>query len=441
MRGLELVAVAVGGPPMDHEHQGQRAGGPQCPVARAPDRQGEIGNQPKAVTSPDLYGMHVRQWSALKLRPQGEQPRQASGIPIVAPGGLRREDRILFHDPAVVGVAQRADRQPALQAGLQEGDVRLHLGVERNPGPAQVIDAVGVDAAGVGIHERRCDIAVRILGEHGLLPGRDILGDERGLVPPARVQPVEHPATAVEANGRGGRDVVIADGVDGRLLDDAVGDPQEVAPAVRARPDGQPQPEGVIGRETDEAVVRLYQLQFAGPEVHLVDVVPGRSAVVQQDQRPIPQGVAEADHADPDILERREVPNCARRQVDAIEGEVLVPAFVGDVKDGRGIRGPAIGGDRAFRRVGDRACPGRVVERRDPDVHHATQGGQPGQPLAVRALGDIGALGAAEQRRPRDLRDGTLRGREVGAAEGGHHPYAESDPAHCAFPLARCRSQ
>src|SRR5690606_20292436 len=134
-------------------------------------------------------------------------------------------------------------------------------------------------------------------------------------------------------------------------------------------------------------------------------VVPLRVAVVHAYQDRVRVPGAHADHRGRRLLEGRQVARLAAVEVERIEVVVLVAAGVAHVQQGAGLVGPEVAADAAALVTGYGAGAVEVVGRRDPDVEHAVDRGDPAQVRAVGADLYVGALGVAEQRLARDQVD------------------------------------
>ena len=130
--------------------------------------------------------------------------------------------------------------------------------------------------------------------------------------------------------------------------------------------------------------------------------MPLRITVVHADQDAVGPGRADSGHLGGGFVERGQVTALVAGQVDRVQMEVLVAAAVAQVQQGVGAVGPEVVADAARLVVGNRACGGQVVGRRDPHVHHSFQRRDPAQVLAVGTDLHPGTFGIAEQGIARD---------------------------------------
>jgi hypothetical protein len=84
-------------------------------------------------------------------------------------------------------------------------------------------------------------------------------------------------------------------------------------------------------------------------------------------------------------LDGCEIADLAAREIDRVGVPVLVAPYVLLVDDVPVVVGPDVRPDAALGVAGDRARPGRIVDRSHPEVQHAVEGSREAERRAVRA--------------------------------------------------------
>jgi len=337
--------------------------------------------------------------------------RAAAHIAVV---GDRRLGGGVGHDPGLVVERARGDAEAARADRLELVQVRCDGRVDRLPFVLQVIDRHRLRALGHGVVQRAVDIGAGILVDQGLRPRAGVDGIQRGGVAVARVEEVAGLAVAGVAAREAGQGIGERDLPGDLPAALAIGFEQVVA-AVLARAAGHAHLEVRVGDVAgDLPGVLLQQRALPAGQVHPVQIVPLRVAVVHRHQHRFRVQVADPDDLGAGGREIAQVARLAAGQVHREQVEVLVAAGVTQVQQGVGTVAPEVLADATGLVRGDRARLAQVVGRGDPDVEHAVDRGDPAQVAAVGADLHVGTLGVAEQGVARDQ-----PGRRGGRTAGG----------------------
>ncbi|MCY1007340.1 hypothetical protein OV079_17635 [Nannocystis pusilla] len=282
--------------------------------------------------------------------------------------------------------------------------------VERLPLLAQVVGGDRPHHAGARVGQRAADVGPRVLEQQLLVAAGEVDGVQGDGVAVARLAQVHGLAVGGDVAEVGAQRVVERDLLERLPAALAVGQ-KDVDAAVLARARGQAHLQLGVGDVAGELlIVALDEGPLAGREIDAVEVVPLLIAVVHADEHDVGVEVADAVDAGARLRIGREVAALAGLEVERVEMEVLVAAGVAHVEQGVGAVGPEVLGDAPRLVGGDRATLARVVGRRDVDVEHAVDRGDPAEVLAVGADLHVHALGVAEQQLARD---------ELGLRRGG----------------------
>ena len=263
--------------------------------------------------------MHGRQRRAFELRPAHEQLRQGPALTVVQVGGRGRRYRVDRNGPEIVRLRTRGHIDLARQPRLQKIQVALDRGIDHAPLALQVLDVVRLNLACARVGKHAAHVGFGALADD---PGRsagDILGDQRGRVAAARVEPIEDLAVTCVTHRRRGLRILQAHAAEWIFFDVAVSDVEEIVAAVRTRLDGQTQLEIVIGNEFGE-ITGVFQHfgELAGAEIQTVNIVPARIALVHSDQNAAFDVLARADDLDSGLVERRQTALLPVSHVDAV---------------------------------------------------------------------------------------------------------------------------
>ena len=263
------IAVARPRPAMDVEHHRHRPVRPAVAIGIGIGRKRQIADQCQSVLRLHLDRLHRAQAVARQVRAALEQLRQRPALAVVEIGDHGLLGRIGGDRRITPVVADRSDRQLALQLRFQEIEIGLCRGVERRPFAAQVIDRIGER---LECHRIGQDVLhVRLVAgrQHRRLERRHVHRDQRRLVPPAAVGPVHRLAVAVEAARAGGKGVLVAEG--DRLLPTAIGLTPEIGlPAARRRLRAEADAQLVVSDEIAVTRVLEHLRLGAGPIIDFV---------------------------------------------------------------------------------------------------------------------------------------------------------------------------
>jgi hypothetical protein len=261
-------------------------------------------------------------------------------------------------------------------------EVCLHRLVQGDPLGGQIGHRIGLRLAADRVEHRPVDVGPRVLGQHGPRAAGDVLGDQGGGVAAPGVDPVERLAVGGEPQRMGGRVVIQIDTLNRLGRGNAGLDRIVVHAAFRPGPGAAAQLEVLVDQERAETLVLEHQGELAAGQVERMHVVPGSRLFGPQE--PV-RNRADLQHLGLGLVEGRQGARRAAGGRDPIKLEVLVAALVVDIEHRGVVRGPEVGADRAHGFGRDRAGGGRISGRRDPNVQHPVERGQPGEPAAVRA--------------------------------------------------------
>ena len=175
---------------MHVEHHRQRRRGARAVLRRSHGKRQER-RQHQPVARLDLDAVHRRERLALELRPRGEEQLELAGLAVVSVVRHRLHDLVDQDDPGAIGVVAAHDVPLSVHACIEERDVGLDRIADGIPVVAQVVHLVGLGGARDRVLEHADDIGPGVVGEDALVSGGEVLRDERRLVAPAAVEPVE----------------------------------------------------------------------------------------------------------------------------------------------------------------------------------------------------------------------------------------------------------
>ena len=192
------------------------------------------------------------------------------------------------------------------------------------------------------------------------------------------------------------------------------------AAAVGHRLVGQAQVEIVVGGEAGVAVVLDQARAFGGAQIDADRIEVFRIAVVRADQHFVRMFRRQRGEIGARVLERRDVGRLVAGQIDAVEVEILVAAFVLRIQHVFAVVGEREAAHAAFAVVRDHFRLVRMFARRDEDVEHAVVRRDVAEPFAVGTDFAGSLLRIAEQHVPRnDRRRGRRRRRSGFGLLGG----------------------
>ena len=154
----------------------------------------------------------------------------------------------------------------------------------------------------------------------------------------------------------------------------------------------------VVGDVSEVAVVVLLdERHLAGFDVDTVNVVQLRVTIVDPDENLVGEVRAYLLHAGLYAVERRQINDLVRIEIDAVDVPVLVAALVLDVENVSTRVGPEVRADASVCVLGNRFRGGRVVDGTDPDVHDTVNRSTVADVLAIGAELNPGLFRVSEQ--------------------------------------------
>src|SRR5262245_48802803 len=140
-----------------------------------------------------------------------------------------------------------------------------------------------------------------------------------------------------------------------------------------------------------------HQPAFGCGKIDRPHVVPLLVAIVEPDEdRPRPLGRPH-QNARAHSRDWRQDADLGRRAVDREDAPILVAVLVADEQNVLAVAGPVLPRDRAAGEARQRFRRADIISRREPDIEHALERREPGQPFAVGAEPGLVTAGIAEQ--------------------------------------------
>ncbi len=389
-------------------------------------RKGHVAVDGEPVPGGERERLHRRERVVVQRGHVREQERQLPGVPVVdvVVGGPVRGD--VGDQPPAVGAYRAGDADLAAQPRPQRVDLGAERGVEVHPPLAVGEKDHGLRLQGLGIRDDLGEVVVRVLGQDGLPPRRQVHPEQPGRVRADAGGQIGDGPVAAEAEDAGGGDVLGSD-LQPRLVRAGVGvAEQRDAAAVVGHGEPAADPQVAVDEPGRVARVGLDLLQRSGGEVVPVDVVQLGVVRVEPDQhgRRVPAVVRE--HHGVHVRTGCDQLRFAAGEVERVEPPVLVALGVLQVHQGAVVMAEGVRPYPAVAVVGHRPRLGWPVRRADPHVEHPVLGGHEAELRAVGRQRRAHPLGVAEQ---------DVTGDE-GNSVVGHTPDSITAPAAAAHSLA-----
>ena len=201
------------------------------------------------------------------------------------------------------------------------------------------------------------------------LPSDQFIGIQRGGVALAAIDHVQRFAVAREAERIGRQRIALRNAAERFPAILAALEP--FAAAIGHGLVGQTQVEIIVGGEAGIAIVLDQARAFGRAQIDADRIEVFRIAVVGGDQHFVRMLRRQARQIGARVLERRDVGLLVRRQIDAVDVEILVAAFVLRIQHVFAVEGESETAHAAFAVVRDHLGLIGMFARRDENVEHA----------------------------------------------------------------------